>query len=125
MSTIKVDTIKNTSNVEVFTAKAWVNFNGTWTSGDPIRASGNVSSIVDNGTGDYTVNFATAMSDADYAINVSGGTGATVGAGTEFTIAAAPKRGYAPSTNSVRVGFVNNGNSAAYDFAYISVAIFR
>jgi hypothetical protein len=44
--------------------RAWVNFNGTGTVA--IRASGNVSSITDNGTGIYTVNFTTAMSDADY-----------------------------------------------------------
>jgi hypothetical protein len=42
-----------------------VNFNGTGTVA--IRASGNVSSITDNGTGDYTVNFTTAMPDANYA----------------------------------------------------------
>ena len=69
MSTIKVDTIKNTSNVEVFTCKAWVNFDGTQAAASMIRASGNVSSIVDNGTGDYTVNFTTAMPDANYAVN--------------------------------------------------------
>lgn len=45
--------------------KAWVNFNGTGTVA--IRASFNVSSITDNGIGDYTVNFTTAMSDANYA----------------------------------------------------------
>ena len=45
--------------------RAWVNFNGTGTVA--IRASGNVSSITDNGTGDYTVNFTTAMPDANYA----------------------------------------------------------
>jgi len=45
--------------------KAWVNFNGTGTVA--IRAQYNVSSITDNGTGDYTVNFTTAMVDADYA----------------------------------------------------------
>ena len=45
--------------------RAWVNFNGTGTVA--IRASGNVSSITDNGTGDYTVNFTTAMPDAKYA----------------------------------------------------------
>ena len=44
--------------------RAWVNFNGTGTVA--IRASGNVSSITDNGTGDYTVNFTTAMPDANY-----------------------------------------------------------
>ena len=45
--------------------KAWVNFNGTGTVA--IRASYNVSSITDNGTGDYTVNFTTALPDANYA----------------------------------------------------------
>jgi hypothetical protein len=44
--------------------RAWVNFNGTGTVA--IRASFNVSSITDNGTGDYTINFTTAMSDANY-----------------------------------------------------------
>ena len=45
--------------------KAWVNFNGT-TSPGTIRSSYNVSSVTKNGTGDYTVNFATPMSDANY-----------------------------------------------------------
>jgi len=45
-------------------ASAWVNFNGTGTVA--IRASGNVSSITDNGTGDYTVNFTTAFADTSY-----------------------------------------------------------
>lgn len=49
--------------------RAWVNFNGTGT--PAIRASGNVSSITDNGTGDYTVNFTTAMPDANYCITCS------------------------------------------------------
>ena len=48
-----------------YKCRAWVNFNGTGTVA--IRASGNVSSITDNGTGHYTVNFITAMPDADYA----------------------------------------------------------
>jgi hypothetical protein len=48
-----------------FQCRAWVNFNGTGTVA--IRASGNVSSITDNGTGNYTVNFTTAMPDANYA----------------------------------------------------------
>ena len=53
------------SAATAYGCRAWVNFNGTGTVA--IRASGNVSSITDNGTGDYTVNFATAMSDANYA----------------------------------------------------------
>ena len=64
MSTIKVDTIKNTSNVEVYTCKAWVNFDGT-TAG--IRASENVTSITDIATGKYEVNFTNAFEDTNYA----------------------------------------------------------
>jgi hypothetical protein len=47
-----------------FACRAWVNFNGTGTVA--IRASGNVSSITDNGTGLYTANFTTAMPDTNY-----------------------------------------------------------
>jgi len=49
----------------IYPCRAWVNFNGTGT--PAIRASGNVSSITDNGTGTYTVNFTTALPDANYA----------------------------------------------------------
>jgi len=49
---------------EDYGCRAWVNFNGTGTVA--IRGSGNVSSITDNGTGDYTVNFTTAMPDVNY-----------------------------------------------------------
>ena len=54
-----------TGSAPIYAARAWVNFNGTGTVA--INAGGNVSSITDNGTGDYTVNFTTAMSDANYA----------------------------------------------------------
>lgn len=47
-----------------YSARAWVNFNGTGTVA--IRASGNVSSITDGGVGTYTVNFTTAMPDANF-----------------------------------------------------------
>ena len=71
MSTLTVQTISNgtisTSTANVINgAKAWVNFNGTGTVA--IRASYNVSSITDNGTGTYTVNFTNAFSDANYAV---------------------------------------------------------
>jgi hypothetical protein len=56
----------NDDGSENYKCRAWVNFNGTGTVA--IRASGNVSSITDNNTGDYTVNFTTAMADADYAV---------------------------------------------------------
>ena len=76
MSTLKVNNITDTSggssNLEVpGAAKAWVNFNGTGTVA--IRDHLNVSSITDNGTGLYTVNFTTAMANTNYAV-VPGGT---------------------------------------------------
>jgi hypothetical protein len=53
----------------IYAARAWVNFNGTGTVA--IRASGNVSSITDNAVGLYTVNFITAMQDANYSVTAS------------------------------------------------------
>lgn len=65
---------------------AWVNFNGTGTV--TIRDSFNVSSITDNGTGDYTINFAVAMTNANYSVcdgvgpnNGSSPEGVVIGAG--------------------------------------------
>jgi hypothetical protein len=53
--------------------RAWVNFNGTTNVGGfcTVRASGNVSTVADNGTGDYTINFTNAFSDANYAISAA------------------------------------------------------
>jgi hypothetical protein len=56
--------------------RAWVNFNGTGTV--TIRASGNVSSITDNSAANYTINFTTAMPDANYALASSMGPGSNV-----------------------------------------------
>jgi len=58
-----------TSPQKSYSARAWVNFNGTGTVA--IRSQGNVSSITDNNTGDYTVNFTTAMPDANYSATAS------------------------------------------------------
>lgn len=74
MSTARFNTWLNSDGTENYKCRAWVNFNGTGTVA--IRASGNVSSITDNGVGDYTVNFTTAMPDANYAaINMATYTG--------------------------------------------------
>ena len=58
------------SAATAYGCRAWVNFNGTGTVA--IAGSGNVSSITDNGTGDYTVNFTTAMVDANYCLTTAG-----------------------------------------------------
>lgn len=70
MSTLKYNTWLNTDNTENYKCRAWVNFNGTGTVA--IRASGNVSSITDNGTGDYTVNLTTTMPDTNYIVCATG-----------------------------------------------------
>jgi len=69
MSTAKFDTWMNPDGTTNYKCRAWVNFNGVTTA--TIRASGNVSSVTRNGTGDYTVNFTTAMPDANYSTVLS------------------------------------------------------
>jgi len=59
-----LDLFNVTGSAPVYACRAWVNFDGTGTVS--IRASGNVSSITDNSTGNYTVNFTIAMPDANY-----------------------------------------------------------
>jgi uncharacterized protein (AIM24 family) len=120
MSTIKVNTIQNTSGVEVYTAKAWVNFNGTGTVA--IRASGNVSSITDNGTGDYTVNFTTAMPDTNYSNVFSGTWDSSLPNATNLigTFVNATR-----TTSALQLQSVNPGNNARFDSPNIFVAIFR
>ena len=71
-------------------AKAWVNFNGTLSGTISPRAGYNVSSITKNGTGDYTVNFTSAMADANYAIQISFGSDGTSDYFTTNTAITAP-----------------------------------
>jgi len=54
-----------TGDAPMFACRAWVNFNGTGTVA--IMASGNVSSITDNGVGNYTINFINSIQDTNYA----------------------------------------------------------
>lgn len=105
-----------------YACRAWVNFDGTTNTGGncDIRASGNVSSVTDNGTGDYTVNFATSMQDDDYAVTFGG----VNGNGLFLTVKNAQS---ALTTSSVRVqyAFYDPGNPGRADFDLACVAIFR
>ena len=103
-----------------FGCRAWVNFNGTGTVA--IRASGNVSSIADNGTGDYTVNFTTAMPDANYCV-VSSGAPTT----TPTTAQRWPTTVGTLAAGSVRILTPQDGTTSATlgDFALVNVAVFR
>ena len=89
--------------------RAWVNFDGTTTT-PTIRGSGNVSSITDNGVGNYTVNFTTAMPDADYVCSVLHGS-------IESFI-------FSISASNINFG-VRNNQSTFVDQPIITVAIFR
>jgi hypothetical protein len=98
----------------VYACRAWVNFNGTGVVA--IRASGNVSSITDNGVGDYTVNFTTAMPDVDYSAVGGANNGGTIGGWYVLTP-------FVYSVGSVRVGTTAAAGST--DNSLISVSVFR
>jgi hypothetical protein len=110
-----------TGSAPIYACRAWVNFNGTGTVA--IRAAGNVSSITDNAPGNYTVNFTTAMVDANYCAqgtskyNASAtGQNVRLGASTyesDFT------------TTALNVQTTSAGNSSLTDSQMVSVAIFR
>jgi hypothetical protein len=112
-----LDSAQNGS-APIYGARAWVNFNGTGTVA--IRASGNVSSITDNGTGDYTVNFTTAMPDVNYAV-----TGTQ--AGINDASGSNPVQGPATvdyATGSFRV-YGGSNTTAKDDSIRVCLAIFR
>jgi hypothetical protein len=103
-----------TGSAPVYSCRAWVNFNGTGTVA--IRDIGNVSSITDNGTGDYNVNFTTAMPDVNYSI--SGLSGLTV---TPNQTGMYPFLG---TTTSFRI-VIYSTTGTLYDEVYIAAQVFR
>ena len=117
------DAIGVTGTAPIFGCCAWVNFDGTRNEADTgasvigqnvkIRASGNVSSVVKNGVGSYTVNFTTAMPDANYSAT-----------GTISLLdSASTVDSY--TTSSVRiVSFLSDTNQYT-DPEYVTVSIFR
>lgn len=123
MSTIKCTTIQNLSGVEVYTAKAWVNFSGISTI--TIRDSGNVSSITDNGVGNYNVNFTNDMVDSDYA--VSGWANADTPTGTlSGYFVSGSEVSYFRTSSSIRIGTWSVGNGhTLQDLPQVNVVIFR
>lgn len=128
MSTLTVATVKsnssdppafqNTSGTEIGRlCRAWVNFDGTGTV--TIRAQYNVSSITDNGVGNYTVNLTTAMADTNYAVALGG----SYNNSAQGRIIYQDDRLGAKTTTQV---FVSADNGGAYsDSNQVAVAIFR
>jgi hypothetical protein len=122
ISTLKNDTgVLATQNGMTGIAKAWVSFNGTGTVA--IRDSFNVSSITDLGTGSYTVNFTTAMPNANYSTNVTAGF--TAGSGGLVGVANFSRQAdatVAPTTSAVTVSTITGGGSAV-DTVYVNVSV--
>jgi len=122
MSTAKFNQWLNPDGTENYKCRAWVNFNGTGTVA--IRAAGNVSSITDNGTGNYAVNFTTAMPDANYSFFVNG----IQNASGSFYNAPLQQRGSTRSVNSLNIEnllITGNASASAYDISDVTVGIFR
>jgi len=101
------------SVAKAYDCRAWVNFNGTGTVA--IRASGNVSSITDNGTGNYTVNFTTAMPDTNYSVGLGGNRDNT--ATTSFGMAI-----NTVTTSSVKISTFTSGYADPID---VCAQVFR
>jgi hypothetical protein len=110
-----------TGSAPAYACRAWVNFDGTRdTTGAVssantnrlIRSSGNVTSVLRNSTGNYTITFTTAMSDSDYSVTTGNANGTF--ACWADTLA----------TGSVRVGAYNSGSAAVADVSFFGVQIF-
>ncbi len=124
MSTLRCTNLQDTSGGNSLTtaqiyngaAKAWVNFNGTSTVA--IRAQFNVSSITDNGTGNYTVNFSSALADANYVFQ--GTSHKQQGSyNCQVTIVGTP------TTTTLQCLAQNDGNDSQADPAFLCITINR
>jgi len=113
----------------IFGCRAWVNFDGTKdTTGAAstantnrlIRASGNVTSVLRNAAGDYTITFTTAMPDANYAVV---GSNQTSGAAVSTVGSVGIKVGTTPTTTTVNIVTGTYNQTAESPIA--SVAIIR
>jgi len=129
MSTLVTNNIQNLAgtastsadNVINGSAKAWVNFNGTGTVA--IRASYNVSSITDNGTGTYTVNFTNAFADANY--SATGTSGHQVGTAGDIIAVIRTATGEEPTVTNFKIETRRSSTGSTVDVSYVFAAVFR
>ena len=130
MSTLKVNTIQNTSGgssstpeqLEQGRAKAWVNFNGGSVSSP--RDSFNVSSITDVGSGKYQANFSTAMPNNDYAFSGSSAQADEDNTNPCFCFPLQHDSQYLTTSVRFKTGYQSGSTSVIADRSYISIAIF-
>jgi hypothetical protein len=106
-----------TGSAPYYGCRAWVNFNGTGTVA--IRASGNVSSITDNGVGIYTANLSTAMSDTNGCVTANGAVSTTNTTERETNA-------YMNSTSTIIIYVTaGSGSSVVSDATYVHASVFR
>jgi len=144
MSTLWVTNIQDTSGSnssttdEIYSgrAKAWVNFNGTFLSDPPpnniftlvnggIRASFNVSSVTDNGQGDYTITFDTAFDNADYMWTGSYMSTSNLTITRSLQLHKPTTTSFTPPTTSnIRVRATDFSNNNATDQEYVTLIVY-
>ena len=118
MSTLKVNDIQEATSggSKIWPARAWFNFNGYSTG--TIRDDGNVSSITDNGTGDYTVNFSSSVANSNYSFSGSSG-GNSNATARSLTIRVNGNNNANADLMTTSALRIANGH-AAYDTAYVT-----
>lgn len=116
--------INASGSAPIYACRAWVNFNSTGTVS--IYASGNCSSITDNGVGNFTFNFTTAMPDTNYCV-VTGPTqsSSNTNGGLMNVFLSATNTYSAPLVGSFRIVNYHAANTAMGDSTYNSLAVFR
>ena len=112
INSAQVATVSGTA--PLYMCRAWVNFNGTGTVA--ILGSGNVTSITDNGTGDYTLNFTTAMPDVNYVM---------AGSVDDTALGGYVVLGNSNTARTTSAYRFRTWGGGAFDFTIVSVAIFR
>lgn len=118
-STQIASALNATGSAPIYACRAWVNFNGTGTVA--IRASGNVTSVTDNGVGDYTLNFTTAMPDANYVVT---GLVNTISGNVGILTSQVNATDFSKTVSSVRVT-ASNQSGVNFDANSVNVSVFR
>lgn len=108
-------------NAPTYACRAWVNFNGTGSVA--IRASGNVSSVTDNGVGEYTINFATPLEDANYTWAGGGNTGSSV---VDYRLTVQSRLGDTKTASALQITTMGGRNETTlFDASEVNVIVFR
>ena len=122
-----------TGSAPIYGCRAWVNFNGgrdsdgnlsTSNTNRQLRASGNVSSVLRNGEGNYTVTFTTAMADANYAVCATVSRG-TASSGTNVVLAELDITSRSASSFTLRTNYADPLATGAFDAASVEIIVFR